>query len=333
MRLKIFLLLFTVILSLKSNALVCTACASGNYTNAATWSCGCVPSGFDQINIPFGCTVTISSAVNLTTGGPPAPCNTLVNISGVLYFSGNASRLDMVATAAIVLNVGAKITTSDSTNNSQKINIGGGTAEWDSKNGTLFGPLIISNIGLPIELLDFSGTCVNSGIQISWSTATELDNESFLIEKSSNGMEWSLVTKIPGNGTTGTVHHYIHTDYEVNPNELRYYRLSQIDKDQTKTIFKAIDVKCGNKLNDQMVLFSNPASSELNVLLNVSDISTNNIIRVTNNLGQIVMESKVNIIKGLNTFLFPIDLNTGTYHILFSSDHGALPSQKLIVVK
>lgn len=331
MKLKFYLFIF-ILFNLRSNAGVCTAIASTNFTLASTWSCGHVPNGFDQIIIPSGYTVTINTVIDLTIGGPPAPTNTSLSISGNLFFSGNASRLDMVATAAIIIAPGGIITT-DQNNNSQKINIGTGPSEWTSNDGNLSGPLIITNGNLPIELLDFSGNCVNGGVQLNWSTATELNNESFLIEKSANGAEWQFVTKIPGNGTTGSVHHYVHTDYDVNSNELTYYKLSQIDQDQTKTVFKAIDVNCGNNVRDEMVLFSNPASTELSLLLSVKDISTNNTLKIMNNVGQIVMETKINLNKGLNTFLFPIDLTSGTYHILFSSDIVVLPSQKLLIVK
>lgn len=331
MKLKFYLFIF-IVFNLRSNAGVCTAIASTNFTLASTWSCGHVPNGFDQIIIPSGYTVTITSTIDLTLGGPPAPTNTSLSISGNLFFSGNASRLQMVASAVINIAPGGKITT-DQNNNSQKINIGSGQSQWSSNDGNLSGPVIITSVGLPIELLGFSGICVNNGVQLNWSTATEVDNEYFLIEKSANGAEWQFVTKIPGNGTTGTTHHYSHTDYEMNSNELTYYRLSQIDKDQTKTVFKAIDINCGENLPEKMVLLSNPASTELNILFSVNNNTTNNTIKVMNNVGQIVMETKINLNKGLNTIHFPIDFNSGTYHILFSSDKMVLPSQKLMIVK
>ncbi|MES2567930.1 MAG: T9SS type A sorting domain-containing protein [Bacteroidota bacterium] len=334
MKTKIYLLLFIVIINSKLKASVCTACACGNFTNATTWSCGYVPTGFDQIIIPSNFTVTITSTIDLTTGGPPAPANTLFTINGVLFFSGNSSRLNMVASSAIVVNVGGKISTADSTNNSQKINIGtGGGSEWNSTDGTLFGPVIMTNGSLPIELIEFYGTCVTNGIQLNWSTATEKNNDYFLIEKSINGMEWQFVSKIPGNGTTGVTHHYNHTDDNINSSELLYYQLSQIDEDQTKTVFKAIDVNCSNNAKDKMTVFSNPASTELNIYFTMNDISAGNILKVLNNVGQVVLETKFNLNQGETSLTFPIDLHSGTYHVIFSSDKTILPSQKILVLK
>jgi hypothetical protein len=239
----------------------------------------------------------------------------------------------MVTSAVIIVNVDAKITTSDSTNNSQKINIGTGQSEWNSTDGTLFGPVIISNAGLPIELMDFSGKCLNSYVQLNWSTATELNNDYFLIERSSNATEWQFVSKIQGNGTTGSAHHYTHSDYEERTPELIYYRLSQVDKDKTTTVFKAIDISCSNDKPEQMVLFSNPASSEINLLLSFEEVSPNSSIKLFDNMGQIVMDEPISLSKGLNSFTFPIDISPGTYHVLFSSDKLVLQSQKLLIIK
>ncbi|MES2567929.1 MAG: hypothetical protein V4565_13735 [Bacteroidota bacterium] len=331
MRYKLYLLILAVC-GLKSFAGTCTAIASTNFTLASTWSCGRVPTGYDQIIIPTGYTVTINTAIDLTTGGPPAPTNTMLSISGALFFSGNASRLEMVSSAAIVIAPGGNVTT-DQNNSSQKIDLGGGQSEWNSGQGNLTGPLIITNAGLPIELTEFYGTCVTNGIELNWSTATEKNNDYFLIEKSINGMEWQPVGKIPGNGTTGVTHHYNHTEYNINSSDLFYYQLSQIDEDQTKTVFRAIDVNCSNNVPDKMILISNPASTELSILLSVKDISANNTIRIMNNMGEIVMETNINLNKGSNTFIFPLELSTGIYHILFSSDKTFLPSQKLLIIK
>jgi hypothetical protein len=328
MRLIFYLLIF-ILAYVKASAGLCTAIASTNFTLASTWSCGHVPTGFDQIVIPSGYTVTINTAIDLTIGGPT---NTSLNISGTLFFSGNASRLDMVETAAIIIAPGGKITT-DQNNNSQKINIGTGPSEWTSNDGNLSGPLVITNGNLPIELLDFAGECANQGISLKWSTATEVNNEYFLIEKSANGAEWEYVTKVAGNGTTGSTHYYTHMDNNLNSSELTYYRLSQVDQDQTMTVFKAIDVNCKDNIRDEIVLVSNPTSEELSLHLRVQDASADNTLRIMNNVGQIVMEAKLQLNKGLNTFLFPIDLNPGTYHVLFASEKVVLPGKKLLVVK
>ncbi|MBA4240669.1 MAG: hypothetical protein C0448_08080 [Sphingobacteriaceae bacterium] len=325
---RIFIFYFIILLlTFNSKAATCTAVASTNFTLASTWSCGHVPNGFDNIVIPSNFTVTITSAIDLTVGNPS---NTSISISGNLFFSGNASRLSLVSSAVVNIASGGKITT-DQNNNSNKITIGSGSAEWDSNMGNLTGPLTISNGTLPIELIEFTGTCLSNGVELNWSTASEENNDYFLVEKSSNGTDWELVAKITGSGTSGVVNKYVHIDY-TNNNELTYYRLTQVDKNTTKEVFKAIDVNCKNVTN-QMILYPNPSSTELNILLDVTTSSNNNYIKILNSVGQIVIETKVDVTKGVNTFVLPVDIMPGTYNIMFSSDNIVLPSQKLMIIK
>ncbi len=199
--------------------------------------------------------------------------------------------------------------------------------------GTVTGPSVATSTSgaLPVELIEFTATCLTNGVELNWSTATEKDNAYFILEKSENGIDWQLVSKISGNGTSTSVNKYIHFDYGTN-GELLYYRLSQVDKDDTKEIFKAIDVTCKN-VKDQIVLYPNPSSSEVNILLDVTTSSNNNYIRILNSFGQIVLETKVDVIKGVNTFVLPLDITSGTYNVMFSSDNIVLPSQKLLITK
>ena len=333
------LLKLTVIIILLSynnlNAATCTAQATGNWSVASTWSCGSAPSCNDIIIIPAGFTVTINKSIDLTGGGCTG---TRLNIYGVLFFSGNTSRLDVVSTSTINIYAGGKITTDQPGNNSQKINIGNGSSEWTSGDGNLSGPWTItngsssSNPALPIQLINFDGICSSNGVELFWSTATEKNNDYFLIEKSINGYDWISSIKIKGSGTSSTTKKYSFVDYTKN-NELTYYRLSQVDYSGETTVYKAIDINCKTNSIDQMVLFPNPTTTELNILLNVSSNANNNIIKVVNSFGQVVIEKTVDLVKGLNTFVLPVEISSGSYSIIVSSDVVSIPSQKLVIMK
>lgn len=326
-------LLFSL-LSLGLQAATCTALASTNWTLASTWSCGSAPGCNDVIVIPAGFTVTINSAVDLTGAG----CNnTKIDIYGVLFFSGNASRLSLVSTATINIHTGGKITT-DQANNSQKITIGTGPAEWDSNTGNLSGPWTITNGNsgpnsvLPIELIYFKGSCHSNEMELSWATATEKDNAYFLLEKSSNALDWLLVATINGSGTSNTIKTYEYHD-PINTSGLVYYRLSQIDKLGTGEVFKAIDVNCENNSQDQFLLYPNPSSYELNVLLNTGVDSKNGHLKIMNFTGKVILDTNIQITKGENSFHIPLDLAAGTYFVAFDSEELALPAQKITVIK
>ena len=94
---------------------------------------------------------------------------------------------------------------------------------------------------LPIELLYFKGEGKDIGNILNWSTASELNNESFHIYNSTNGTIWNLLTSIPGAGTKSTQTDYTYTDTDVNTT-ITYYVLKQTDTDKKTKLFEPISV-------------------------------------------------------------------------------------------
>jgi hypothetical protein len=83
---------------------------------------------------------------------------------------------------------------------------------------------------LPIELLSFSARIDNNEVDLKWSTASELNNNFFTIERASNLEEFESLIDVDGKGTTKELSHY----QIVDPSPLygrSYYRLKQTDFD------------------------------------------------------------------------------------------------------
>jgi hypothetical protein len=98
------------------------------------------------------------------------------------------------------------------------------------------------NCLLPIELLSFSGSNSSDGNVLKWETATEQNNDYFIIEKSIDGLSWSEVTSIDGAGNSTTRHEYQYTDnYQLN--NITYYRLTQVDYNGQRETFNIISVE------------------------------------------------------------------------------------------
>lgn len=131
-----------------------------------------------------------------------------------------------------------------------------------------------SQTPLPIELLDFSVTADGDQVRCAWSTASEQDNERFVVQRSTDLSSWSAVGELPGAGNSSSVLHYAFIDLRV-PSGIHYYRLQQIDHDGTTT-FSPVEVV---QLFGQRMLsvFPNPAHDHLTVTnaqgeLSVSDV-------------------------------------------------------------
>ncbi len=87
------------------------------------------------------------------------------------------------------------------------------------------------NQPLPIELLSFHASTLDKAIGLYWSTAAEINNMGFEIQRmntSSSG--WDVIGWVDGNYNYNGVLNYSFTDF--NPQEsVNYYRLRQLDFD------------------------------------------------------------------------------------------------------
>ncbi len=82
---------------------------------------------------------------------------------------------------------------------------------------------------LPVELSSFTANVINRDVTLNWSTATEINNSSFQIErKSFSSNEWSVIGNIAGNGTSNISHEYSYSDRNLISG-IYTYRLKQID--------------------------------------------------------------------------------------------------------
>jgi hypothetical protein len=85
---------------------------------------------------------------------------------------------------------------------------------------------------LPVELTSFIATATTEGVLLNWTTATEINNQGFEIERSSDGVEFYTVAFVQGAGTSTERREYVYTDkVDYKGGEIFYYRLKQIDLD------------------------------------------------------------------------------------------------------
>ena len=82
---------------------------------------------------------------------------------------------------------------------------------------------------LPVELSSFNATVASNSAALHWSTATEVNNYGFEIERrASQNTGWTEVGFVHGNGTSNSPHEYSYTDAGISSGTYAY-RLKQID--------------------------------------------------------------------------------------------------------
>ena len=85
---------------------------------------------------------------------------------------------------------------------------------------------------VPVELTCFAASIIGTDVNLSWITATEINNQGFEIERSTNQSEWERIGFVEGNGSTTEMKYYSFSDTKLETGKY-YYRLKQIDFDGT----------------------------------------------------------------------------------------------------
>jgi hypothetical protein len=84
---------------------------------------------------------------------------------------------------------------------------------------------------LPVTWTSFKAAAGAAGVTLTWTTATEVNNDRFEVERSTNGLDWQVIGKVQGHGTSNTPQQYYFYDASGTPahTPTLYYRLKQAD--------------------------------------------------------------------------------------------------------
>ena len=93
---------------------------------------------------------------------------------------------------------------------------------------------MVCGVSLPVELLSFTGKNDGEKNILDWATATEINNDYFIIERSADGKTFEEIGTVQGAGNSSSQKNYEFTDNsepQTPYSELIYYRLRQVDYD------------------------------------------------------------------------------------------------------
>jgi hypothetical protein len=148
-------------------------------------------------------------------------------VGTVHWFTGSCATSGSIGTGTTI-NVSPTVTT---TYFARNFNNGA----WST--ACAFIEIIVDDCTLPIELVSFEAKpTIYNTVDLTWVTASELNNDFFTIERSIDGLNWEIVDTLSGAGTTNQENNYKLTDKRPHFG-LSYYRLKQTDFDGTTEIF------------------------------------------------------------------------------------------------
>ena len=187
---------------------------------------------------------------------------------------------------------------------------------------------------LPIELIDFNAIMNEDRVEISWTTASEINNNYFIVERSDDAIDWVEVIKVSGAGNSVSIIDY----FEIDNDPLRglsYYRLTQVDFDGEQETFNIIPVENAIKGEGIMNIYPNPVNKGECISLSFESLHRDKqeILVV---LRDIRGNEAYSIIKfvdcedGLVVIDIPHHLTSGTYLVVATSEN-LLYSKKIII--
>ncbi len=262
----------------------------------------------------------------LSTGTVDVTLNGDDNFDGVLeVFKGNCGALAYVSCSDVTQEGGSEqITINALAGTNYKVRVYSFGANLSDRGG-----FTISAVGsaLPISLLSFKGERVGNSNVLTWSTATEINNQGFEVQYSFNGKDFrglGFVNSQQKSGNSSSVLNYKYIDNKGFGGNV-FYRLMQVDKDGKYNYSNVVLIK-GDKINALSLIgvYPNPAKDKLNLIVS-SPVNNNINIVISGLAGKIVQRRAFSVIDGGNNLDLDISsLSAGTYFIKAIGENGSL---------
>lgn len=274
------------------NANANIGCLTANVTQAGT--------GLIALNTNGGSFFRTEKVIQLT----PATPNSSVLYTATFYFStaelaawgGSISTLKLMKVAD-----GVNLASTLNTSNAQIITpifSNQSASGYYAFTGTFTGfsqfMLVSPNANLPVDLITFEAKAIRKSILLSWSTAQEMNNKGFAIERSltGNANDFENIGWVDGKINSNSRSDYNYTDHFVQPGVTYYYRLRQTDMDNRYEFSITRQARIEEK-GVALTVTPNPASDHVSLF--ISGATAKAEVTLLNMQGQLVRKwSQVN---------------------------------------
>jgi uncharacterized repeat protein (TIGR03803 family) len=134
--------------------------------------------------------------------------------------------------------------------------------DFDKNNGAYpYSTFIeVSTIALPVTFLNFDGELKNNQVVLKWSTADEINNKGFDVERSENGKDFFKIGFVEAKGNTSLTSHYTFSDINFT-SAVNFYRLKQLDIDGNFEYSRIIKINTPKATIYSAVIAPNPFSN------------------------------------------------------------------------
>ena len=114
---------------------------------------------------------------------------------------------------------------------------------------------------IPVTISKWQADKTGSSVLCSWQSEQEINSSHFIVERSSDGTNFSEIGIVQAKGNSNTVTSYSMPD-RFPLKGINYYRLTTVDKDNKKSISKVIAIRMDNN-GQSLDIYPNPVKNTL----------------------------------------------------------------------
>jgi len=199
-----------------------------------------------------------------------------------------------------------------------------GNKLWDASNKGLFYMSLsdlpgitdandtLTHIPLPVNFISFDLECISNKVRLKWKTEDEQNSNRFKVERSQDGIHWTVIGNLQAAGNSSVESNYSFIDEHPLQNSL--YRIAEYDMDES--IHFSTQRRSTCITSDKFSLWPNPVHDKLFVNIDASKESKATI-KLLDPKGALIKIQTAQIIPGSNQL--SIDINTlpgGIYVLL-----------------
>ncbi len=182
-----------------------------------------------------------------------------------------------------------------------------------------------SGAALPVSVSSFKGERQNAINRLEWTTATEINNNGFELQRSADGVNFSTLSFIASKASNGNSTSVINYSFgDVKPFAgTNYYRLKQIDKDGKLTLSDIVTIK-GAKVSELVLssIYPNPVEDKLSVVITAPANDKITLV-ITDLAGKMIMQKATQVNAGDNNIELPVaSFGKGVYVIKAMCSNG-----------
>ncbi|GAA4357482.1 hypothetical protein GCM10023185_22240 [Hymenobacter saemangeumensis] len=189
--------------------------------------------------------------------------NTGLNLTVALNYNATADLGDLVESRLVAFRAVAVNGPFQRMNGT--LNMSAGTFTIPNVDHLSVWTLADANSPLPVSLTSFEVAAAGTAARLVWATASEKNNDHFVVEASTNGHSFHTLGRVAGIGTTAQRQQYSYTDAQVSRYgaSVVYYRLKQVDTDGTFSYspVRTLAVGKGQENGLTALLWPNPSTA------------------------------------------------------------------------